>query len=113
MQYGIMVKLEFYPAWLRLARTERRDLAQDMYGIIGRYAGKVEVEFYDADALHGGFTDFVICRTEDMKHYHYMWEEIRDTRAYAGGYVKIVDVTIGIRDAHRAYEAEALGMDED
>lgn len=111
LQYGFIVNLEFYPQWLSLARTERRELAQDLYEIVSRYAGKVQVEFYDADALHGGFTDFVICRTDDIKHYHYMWEEIRDTRAYAGGYFKIVGVTVGIREAFRAFETEVLGMD--
>jgi len=110
LHYGIVVQLEFFPSWLSLSREERRNLAQDMYAIIDKYAGKVAVEFYDSDALHGQFTDFVICRTTNLKHYSYMWEELRDTTAYAQGYLKIRGVTIGIRNGHQSFEAEELGM---
>lgn len=110
INHGIVVLLEFFPAWLALPREKRRELAADLYMIIGRYADKVNVKFFDADAFGGGYSDFVICETTDLKQYHYMWEEIRDTVAYSHGYLKIKDVIMGIQSGYQAFEAEVLNM---
>ncbi|SDC91604.1 Darcynin, protein of unknown function [Paenibacillus sp. UNCCL117] len=110
LQYGVIVLLEFSPSWLSLSRENRRELAGGLYAIIGKYAGQVHVEYYDADAFHGSCSDYVVCRTADLKHYHYMWEEIRDSPVYAGGYMRIKDVITGIRNGYQAYESEVLNM---
>lgn len=39
-----------------------------------------------------------------------MWEEIRDTAAYAQGYLKIKDVIMGIENAYQQFEEEELHM---
>jgi hypothetical protein len=111
LNYGIIVMLEFYPSWLALPREKRRELAKDLYEIVGKYQEQVKVKFFHADALGGRYTDFVICETTDMKHYHFMWEEIRDTIAYSQGYFKIKDVVMGIQNAYRQFEIEVLKME--
>lgn len=78
--YTFVVLPEFYPSWLALPRKRRRELAAELYGIAARSRSKVKTRFFDAEAFAGGtYTDFVICETEDVKAYHYLWEEIRDT----------------------------------
>lgn len=113
LNYGIIVLLEFFPAWLALPREKRRELASDLYSIIGKYSDTVKVKFFDADAFGGGYTDFVICETTDLKQYHYMWEEIRDTAAYSHGYLKIKDVVMGIQSAYQLFETEVLKMENE
>jgi hypothetical protein len=113
LNYGVIVMLEFYPSWLALPREKRRKLASDLYSILGKYSESVKVKFFDADAFGGGYTDFVICETGDLKQYHYMWEEIRDTVAYSQGYFKIKDVIMGIQNAYQSFETEVLKMDND
>ena len=81
--------------------------------IIDKYSEYVKVKFFDADAFGGGYTDFVICETADLKQYHNMWEEIRDTTAYSQGYLKIKDVKMGIQSAYQAFETEVLGMEKE
>jgi hypothetical protein len=96
-----------------VTKRKRRELASDLYSIIGKYSQIVKVKFFDADAFGGGYTDFVICETGDLKQYHYMWEEIRDTVAYSQGYFKIKDVIMGIQNAYQSFETEVLKMDSE
>lgn len=53
-------------------------------------------------------TDFVVCETEDLKAYHFMWEEIRGHPVYTNGWMRIKNVVIGMEDAHQVYEQECL-----
>ncbi|MBE1443775.1 MULTISPECIES: darcynin family protein [unclassified Paenibacillus] len=112
MRYVLIVLLEFYPSWLALPREERRSHAGKLQEIIQTYSAHVKVRFCDAEALPGkDYTDFVICETDDMAQYHYMWEEIRDSEPYTKGYMKIKDVIMGMENAFQAYESEILKMD--
>ncbi|WDM23719.1 darcynin family protein [Paenibacillus polymyxa] len=113
MRYMMIVLLEFYPTWLALPREERRKHAGALQATIQKYSEHVQVRFFDAEALPGkDYTDFVVCETKDMKQYHYMWEEIRDSEAYTKGYMKIKDVVMGMENAFQSYESEMLQMDK-
>lgn len=113
MHYMMIVLLEFYPSWLALPREERRKYAGGLQEIIDKYHPHVRVRFFDAEALPGkDYTDFAVCETDDMRKYHYMWEEIRDSAPYTKGYMKIIDVIMGLENAFQSYESEVLKMDE-
>ncbi|WP_145329107.1 darcynin family protein [Paenibacillus xylanexedens] len=113
MRHMMIVLLEFYPSWLALPREQRRMHAAALQTTIEKYSGLVSVRFFDAEALPGkDYTDFVVCETEDLKAYHYLWEEIRDSEPYTKGYMKIKDVIMGLENAFQAYEREALGLPE-
>ncbi|MFS0559385.1 darcynin family protein [Terribacillus sp. 179-K 1B1 HS] len=112
MRYMMIVLLEFYPSWLALPREERRRYASSLQEIMQTYEEHVKVRFFDAEALPGkDYTDFVICETDDMKSYHFMWEEIRDSIPYTKGYMKIKDVIMGMENAFQSYEKEKLELD--
>lgn len=113
MRYMMIVLLEFYPSWLALPREERRKHAEALQATIQKYREHVQVRFFDAEALPGkDYTDFIVCETEDMKQYHYMWEEIRDSEPYTKGYMKIKDVVMGMENAFQSYESEILQMEQ-
>ncbi|MCP3794440.1 darcynin family protein [Paenibacillus sp. CH40] len=113
MRYMMIVLLEFHPSWLALPREERRKHAGALQATIQKYSEHVQVRFFDAEALPGkDYTDFVVCETEDMKQYHYMWEEIRDSEPYTKGYMKIKDVVMGMENAFQSYESEMLQMEK-
>ncbi|MDY8045567.1 darcynin family protein [Paenibacillus polymyxa] len=113
MRYMMIVLLEFYPSWLALPREERRKHAGALQATIQKYSEHVQVRFFDAEALPGkDYTDFIVCETEDMKQYHYMWEEIRDSEPYTKGYMKIKDVVMGMENAFQSYESEMLQMEK-
>ncbi|MCK7614711.1 darcynin family protein [Roseibium sediminicola] len=99
-----VVYLAFEPAWLALPREERGRIAGKIGAILARHP-KVTFEWFDADALAGGFSDFAICRFSDMRAYHHLWEELRDTEIFAHPYARIVNVTTGIENGFQDYEA--------
>lgn len=98
-----IVYLAFEPAWLALSREERGRIAGRIGGILARHP-KVSFEWFDADALAGGFSDFAICRFSDMRAYHHLWEELRDTEVFAHPFARIVNVTTGIQNGFQDYE---------
>ncbi|UES50110.1 darcynin family protein [Roseibium aggregatum] len=99
-----IVYLAFEPAWLALSRQERGEIAGQIATILARHPG-VAFEWYDADALAGGYSDFAICRFSDMRAYHHLWEELRDTVIFSKPYARIVNVTTGIENGFQDYEA--------
>ncbi len=103
-----IVRLAFEPAWLALSRADRGQWAAQIAAICARHPA-VDVAWYDADALAGGYSDFVICRFADLAAYHFLWEELRDTALFHKPYVQLVDVTLGLSRAYEAYEAQADG----
>ncbi|WP_406796495.1 MULTISPECIES: darcynin family protein [Brevibacillus] len=111
MRYMMSVLLEFYPSWLALSREERNNHAASSQKIVQKYNQHVQARFFDAEALPGKeFTDFVVCEVDDLKQYHYIWEEIRDSLVYTQGYMKIKDVIMGMENAFKSYESEVLKM---
>ncbi|MCD1259603.1 Darcynin 2 [Paenibacillus athensensis] len=113
MTFCFVVLLEVDASWLALSREERRANAAGMYAAVARSAGKVQVRYFDADAFSGACTDFVVCLTDDLCAYHSLWEELKDSKPFAGGYLRIKDVVCGIENAFQAYETEVLGMERD
>ncbi|NEW07001.1 Darcynin 2 [Paenibacillus sp. SYP-B3998] len=111
MKHCFVVLLEVDHTWLALSRDSRREYASELYEIIGSHAGEVNVRYFDADAFSGKCTDFVICETENTIAYHHMWEALKDSRAFCGGFYRIKDVVYGIQNAYQAYETEKLGME--
>lgn len=98
-----IVYLAFEPAWLALSRAERGNWAEHVGGILARHPD-VAFTWYDADALSGTFTDFAICRFTDIRAYHHLWEELRDTEIFTRPYARITNVTMGIENGYGDYE---------
>ncbi|MEP1932913.1 MAG: darcynin family protein [Roseibium sp.] len=99
-----IVYLAFEPAWLALSRKERSVYAEGIWPILVNHP-KVTFEWFDADALAGGYSDFAICRFSDMRAYHHLWEELRDTEIFSKPLARITNVTIGIENGFQDYEA--------
>ncbi|WP_428674153.1 darcynin family protein [Roseibium sp.] len=98
-----VVYLTIEPTWLALPREERSARAEGIGEILARHPG-VSFDWFDADALGSGYSDFVICRFSDMRAYHHLWEELRDTEIFSKPYARIANVTLGIENGFRDYE---------
>ncbi len=98
-----IVYLSIEPAWLALSREERRGYAEGIGRILARHP-KVSFDWFDADALSGAYSDFVICRFADMRAYHHLWEELRDTEIFSKPFARIANVTLGIENGYGDYE---------
>ena len=101
-----VVVLAFEPAWLALSRPERGEWAARVGSITARHPD-VKLTWFDADALGSGYTDFVLCHFRELRDYHFLWEELRDTELFSHPYVRIVNVILGIERGYEAYEHRA------
>ncbi|MEP3046200.1 MAG: darcynin family protein [Roseibium sp.] len=99
-----IVYLAFEPAWLTLSRMKRGIYGEGVGAILANHP-RVTFEWFDADALAGGYSDFAIYRFSDMRAYHYLWEELRDTEIFSKLLARITNVTIGIQNGFQDYEA--------
>ena len=98
-----VVYLAIEPAWLALTRPERREYAEEIGAIVDRHKD-VSFEWFDADALSGKHSDFAVCRFSDMRAYHHLWEELRDTAVFSKPFARITDVSLGIENGFVDYE---------
>ena len=98
-----IVYLAVEPAWLALSRKDRSAWSDKIGTILARHPG-VGFTWYDADALAGSFSDFVICQFNDIRAYHHLWEELRDTEIFSRPFARITNVTMGIENGYGDYE---------
>jgi len=108
MKYGAVVVLRLQPAWLALDREARRTKTEPMFAIAGKYHDDVEVQWFDADALGSGYTDWVLCRFDSLDRYHALWEELRDLEFFHHPFAEIVHVLLGLADGYERFEAGEL-----
>ena len=108
MKYGAVVVLRLLPEWLALDRATRRATSAPMLEIAGRYRDEVAVEWYDADALGSGHTDWILCRFDSLDRYHALWEELRDLEFFFHPYAEIVQVLLGLHEGFERFEAGEL-----
>ncbi|WP_165485767.1 darcynin family protein [Frankia sp. Cppng1_Ct_nod] len=107
MKYGIVIRYEFTPSWLRLNRDERTANEQIFQKeIVGPFVEKMSVRHFDAEAFATGFSDFLLVETNDMQTYYYFIEKLRDSDFVAREWVRIRDISIGIEDGYKEYERD-------
>ncbi|MBB3061938.1 darcynin family protein [Microbulbifer rhizosphaerae] len=113
MQYTIIVTYRFSNLWLQLSREARRDFqGTHVLPLFEKYADSVRVRFFDAEAFATHYTDFAIFETEDLKHYYFLIEELRDSPLLAQGYAEFKDILIGIEDGYQDFDRETSGMED-
>lgn len=105
MRYGAVVVLQLLPAWLALDRDTRRAKADRLFAIAARHRDHVGLEWFDADAIGTGHSDWVLCRFDDLERYHALWEELRDDEFFSHPYAEIRQVLLGLQDGYQRYEA--------
>lgn len=108
MKYGAVVCLRLLPAWLALDRPTRNAKAQPMQDIAARYHPEVTHDWFDADALGNGHSDWVMCRFDSLDRYHAMWEELRDLEFFFHPYAEITQVLLGLHNGYQRFEADEL-----
>lgn len=95
------------PAWLSLPREERGAFdANVVEPLLERYAERVQVRFFDAEAFTARCSDFVIFTALDLKAYYFLIEELRDTAMFITPYFVVNDVIIGLENGYQAFEEE-------
>ncbi|MFB7111120.1 darcynin family protein [Streptomyces sp. NPDC056291] len=112
MDYGIFIGYTFTPAWLALSGKEREAFqAEHIAPVIAKYADRLSVQHYDAEAFSAHPTDFAFVRTADLRAYYFFIEELRDSPLFSQGYARIDTIHVGMADGYRQFEEEVHGDD--
>ncbi|MCM3265880.1 hypothetical protein M3765_18040 [Streptomyces thermoviolaceus] len=109
MKYGIVIRYEFDPSWLRLSREQRNEKEEVFQKeIVGPFADKMSVRHFDAEAFATDYSDFLFVETDDIKTYYYFIEKLRDSEFIAQGWVRLRDISIGLQDGYKEYENDQV-----
>lgn len=109
MKYTIVIPYAFHADWLKRSWEERSEYErQHVRPVFEKFAGKVSARFFDAEAFSARHSDFMILETEDLKHYYYLIETLRESQLFKDGLVEFKDVLLGIEDGFRAYEQDVI-----
>lgn len=110
MKYTVFLGYRFEREWFTRTREERKKFeAEHVTPLFAKYAGKLDMRFYSAAAFTTQFTNFVLIETEELKHYYFLIEELRDSPLLAQGLATITDIFTGIEDGFPQFEREMLG----
>lgn len=108
MIYGIFLGYSFTPAWLAMPRTERaRFQSEHIEPLLAKYADRLTVRHYDAEAFSTDPTDFALITTDDLAAYYFFIEELRDSPLITGGLAELRAIHLGIADGYRAFDRHA------
>jgi hypothetical protein len=113
MKYTIVVTYSFTSAWLQKTWEERGEYEEKhLRPIFAKYADRVQPRFFDAEAFHADFSDFLLLETQDIKHYYYLIEELRESQLFKDRLVEFKQIMIGIEDGFRDFERDVLKPEE-
>jgi hypothetical protein len=109
MKYAIVVTYTFNQGWLNKTWEERAAFERThLRPIFAEYADRVAVRFFDAEAFSTRFSDFMLMETSDLRDYYFLIEALRESQLFKDGLAQFNDISVGIEDGFREYEAAAL-----
>lgn len=103
--FTIFVLLKTTTAWLRLERSERNKIADDVFSQLFQDES-ITLRMFDAEAFTTKCTDVAMFQTEDMKQYYFLIERLRDSILITHPYFEIIEIIPTIEDGFRLFEAQ-------
>lgn len=103
--FTIFVLLKTTTAWLRLERSERNKIADEVFSQLFQDEN-ITLRMFDAEAFTTKCTDVAMFQTEDMKQYYFLIERLRDSILITHPYFEIVEIIPTIEDGFRLFESQ-------
>ncbi|NNP72497.1 hypothetical protein A7P53_07945 [Acinetobacter defluvii] len=103
--FTIFVLLKTTTAWLRLERSERNKIADEVFSQLFQDEN-ITLRMFDAEAFTTKCTDVAMFQTEDMKQYYFLTERLRDSILITHPYFEIVEIIPTIEDGFRLFESQ-------
>lgn len=103
--FTIFVLLKTTTAWLRLERSERTKIADEVFSQLFQDEN-ITLRMFDAEAFTTKCTDVAMFQTEDMKQYYFLIERLRDSILITHPYFEIVEIIPTIEDGFRLFESQ-------
>ncbi len=105
-RYAFFIQLKALPAWLRLSRDRRRQVADASLGAaLSRYPS-VSVRHFDAEAFCSPCSDLMMVETADPQAHFAFMEHVRDSVLLTEPYFEVLAIVPTIEDGYRAFEQD-------
>lgn len=106
-KYTVLVLMTANSAWLKLSRAQRDDFNKGVVApIFAKYVNQVDIHMFDAEAFYARSSDFALFSTDDLQHYYFLMEELRDTALFNEPYFSINDIIVGLENGYQEFEAK-------
>jgi hypothetical protein len=113
LAYGIFIGYTFTPRWLAMDWEAReRFQAEHLTPVLAKYADRVAAQHFDAEAFSARPTDFMFLRTDDLRAYYFLIEELRETPLFSEGLAEIDVIHVGLADGYRDFAGEVLTQEQ-
>lgn len=104
-RYAFFIQLRALPDWLRLPRAQRRQLGEThLHALLPRYAGRLRLRHFDAEAFSAPCSDLMLVETDDpLLHYDFM-ERLRDSPLITVPYFEVLQILPAIEEGYVEFE---------
>jgi len=104
--FTIFVFLRALPAWLSLARDERRIIGDAAMDSAIRDSG-VTVRYFDAEAFAGFCSDISMFEAKDLRAFYAVMERLRDSPLFATPLFELVQIIPTVENGYRHFDQHA------
>jgi hypothetical protein len=106
-RFAWFIHVKTTEAWLRLPRSERREVAGACLGAAVAGAGALSIRHFDAEAFTAECTDVLLVETGSPLAYYDFMERLRDSALITEPYFQIVRIVPAVEDGFRGFEERA------
>lgn len=103
MKLTVFILMNAAPAWLRLDRRRRAEIADA--ALAEAFSDPaVSLRHFDAEAFCGRFSDVAVIEAETPEAYYFAIERLRDTPLIAEEYFRVAEIIPAYENGFRAFE---------
>ncbi|WP_315708458.1 darcynin family protein [Brenneria uluponensis] len=102
----VFVLLKTTTEWLRLPRSERNRIADEVIPTV-LSGGKVSLRMFDAEAFTTKCTDVAMFHADDMESFYFAIERLRDSTLITKPYFEMIEIIPTIEDGFKKFEEKS------
>ncbi len=106
LNHAFFLHLRATPAWLRLTRERRRELAAQTLGAALEASPAVRMRHFDAEAYSGHCSDVMLIETTDPVAHYFFMERLRDSVLLTEPYFEVLQIIPAIEEGYVAFESD-------
>lgn len=106
--YTFFVHLNARKEWLQLDRRDRNTYFDQLKREVFAKYPDVHIRLFDAEAFTTFCSDIMMCETDNIQHYYFMMEQLRDSKIYTTPYFNVIAILPAIEDGFIEFEHKAL-----
>ena len=104
LHHVIIIEVTVLPSWLALSRDERHAIVTAQVEPALAAHTECSLRWLDAEAMTAQCSDVMLVETDNLRAWHHLWEQLRDSDLFAKPYFHLESIIVGSEDAYLDYE---------